>query len=313
MQNFIQYLQQKNHSKTTQTAYLRYVNNFINWFDKETINCQKKDILNYLGYLKKQKKHQNITRRNSLIALNHYFNLLMQNDLIATNPTALLKIRGTKKKMLYNIYTFEELQQLHDNFYHNFIRNYNDNHIPKNVRKQSNLTRQRNYLLFGLLIYQGLATNELQKISLDDLDLVKATITIKNGRKSNQRTINLNASQIGSFINYTQIIRPQFLEYQNDQDRQCLFLPLPEAGKTKTNNSKLMGTLKQLTKQVRTLDNKFLNFKQIRASAITNWIKTVGLRKTQYFAGHRYISTTERYLSNDLESLTEDITKFNPF
>lgn len=313
MQEFTKYLQQKNHSKTTQIAYLRYVNNFLNWFDKETINCQKKDILNYLGYLKNQKKHQNITRRNSLIALNHYFNFLMQNDLIATNPTALLKIRGTHKKMLYNIYTFEELEQLNDNFYHNFIRNYNDNHIPKNQRKQSHLTRQRNYVMFSLLIYQGLSTSELQKITLDDLCLTKATITIKNGRKSNTRTIHLNASQIGSLINYTQLIRPQFLEYQKNQDRQCLFLPLPEAGKTKTENTKLMGTLKQLTKQVRTLDNKFLNFKQIRASVITHWIKTVGLRKTQYFAGHRYISTTEGYLTNDLESLTEDITKFNPF
>jgi integrase/recombinase XerD len=29
-------------------------------------------------------------------------------------------------------------------------------------------------------------------------------------------------------------------------------------------------------------------------------------------AGHRYVSTTEGYLVNDLEDLSEEITKFHP-
>lgn len=116
---------------------------------------------------------------------------------------------------------------------------------------------------------------------------------------------------MGTLINYTQNIRLQFLEFCTDSE--ALFLPLPEAGRSKTNSTNLMGTLKQLTAHTRTLDKNFLNFKQIRASVITYWIQTLGLRKAQYLAGHRYISSTENYLPNDLESLTEDIAKFNPF
>ncbi len=46
---------------------------------------------------------------------------------------------------------------------------------------------------------------------------------------------------------------------------------------------------------------------------ITQWLKIDGLRKAQYYAGHRYISSTEKYLPNDIDGLIDDIAKFNPF
>jgi len=98
MQNFINYLQAKNYAKATQKRYLLYVNRFIKWFDKDTINCTKKDILNYLSHLKNHKNQNNDTRKNALIGLNHYFAFLQKNDLIISNPTTLIKLRGTNKK-----------------------------------------------------------------------------------------------------------------------------------------------------------------------------------------------------------------------
>jgi integrase/recombinase XerD len=88
---------------------------------------------------------------------------------------------------------------------------------------------------------------------------------------------------------------------------------LPESSKQKTNATNLMHTLKPLTKQVKSIDKNLLNFKQIRASVITHWLKIEGLRKTQYNAGHRYISSTEKYLPNQIDGLIDDIAKFNPF
>jgi len=37
------------------------------------------------------------------------------------------------------------------------------------------------------------------------------------------------------------------------------------------------------------------------------------LRKTQVFAGHRYISSTEKYQQDDLENLHKTINTFHPF
>ena len=312
MKDFRAYLQTKNLSESTQDYYLFHVNRFLEWFGDEVMNCDKKDILKYLAYLKNNRNQQNITRRNNLIALNHYFTFLVQNEIIQTNPATLLKIRGTQRKRLYKIYTIEQLEQLHDDFYHAFIRGFDENHIPKNQRKPSFLNRQRNYIMLGFLIYQGLATNELQKISLTDIDLNKAQVHIAGGKTGSERMIPLNASQIGSLMVYMQNIRPQFLDYRNDESNQ-LFLPLPETGKAHTNSLNIMSIIKPLTRQVRSLTPGLTRLAQIRASVITYWIKNYGLRKTQYLAGHKHINSTENYLPNDLESLSEDVTKFNPF
>lgn len=312
MNDFIKHLQKKDLTPNTQNAYLRNVNLFLNWLDKEEIQTTKKDVLKYLEYLKNSKKQQNITRRNSLIALNHYFEFLRKTEQITVNPTNLLKIRGTKKKQLYNTFTAQELTQLADDYYTVFVKNFEENHIPKNQRQNSFLTRNRNYLMFTFLVYQGLHTNELQKITLDNIEPLKASVTITGSKKTNERKLTLKPEQIGFLMHYLQNIRPQFLEHYNIENDN-LFLTLPEVGKVKTEQTKLMQTLKSLTKQVKSISPNFTNFKQIRASAITNWIKTAGLRKAQYFAGHRYISTTETYLPNDLEQLTDEIEKYNPF
>lgn len=312
MNDFIKYLQKKGLTQSTQQAYLRNANNFFDWYKCEAIATEKKDILKYLEYLKNNKKQQNITRKNSLIALHHYFEFLRETQQISANPTNLLKIRGTKKKQLYNIFTADELTQLADDYYNNFVKNFDYNHIPKNQRQNSHLTRNRNYLMLTFLVYQGLHTNELQEISIEDIDYLKATVKIKGSKKTNERKLILRPEQIGFLMHYLQNIRPQFLENYNIENNN-LFLSLPEVSKTKTEQTKLMLTLKTLTKQTKTLSGTFTSFKQIRASVITNWIKTAGLRKAQFFAGHRYISTTENYLPNDLEQLTDEIEKFNPF
>jgi len=316
--NFTDYLQSKNHSTSTQKAYIRNANLFLSWYKKDAANCTKKDILKYLEHLQNKKQQDNITRRNALISINHYFAFLVSIEQAATNPTALIKIRGTHKRQLYKIYTAEELTQLYDNYYHTFIRNFNDfcfasvlGGIPANQRQQALLSRQRNYIMLGLLLYQGLSTNELQSITVNDIDTNKGTIKIHSSKKSNERTLTLNPAQIGASINYINNTRQQFFTFCEESDK--LFFALPESSKQKTNATNLMHTFKPLTKQVKSIDKNFLNFKQIRASVITQWLKTFGLRKTQYLAGHRYISSTEKYLPNNLDGLIDDIAKYNPF
>ncbi len=314
MNEFIKYLENKNLSESTQELYLSYTNLFLQWYESEPINCTKKDVLKYLEYLKNKKGQTNKSRYMVLISLNHYFSFLVQDEQIASNPTALLKIRGTKRKILYNIYTIKELEQLHDDYYHNFIRNftYDGTRIPLHMHKSVSLHRERNYIMLGLLFYQGLSTSELQKLTLEDINLNKATINIQGSRRSNERKIFLQASQIGSLINYINNIHPQFLEY-NQTSENVLFMSVHKHNPKTKPNKILTNSFSRLALQLKMLDKNFQNFKQIRTSVITHWIKTYGLRKAQYLAGHRYISSTENYLPNDLESLTDDIAKYNPF
>jgi len=112
MKEFTEYLQSRNLSKTTIEIYLRYVNGFLDWYAKEPINCKKKDVLKYLAFLKNKKQYQNLTRKHILLAINHYFTALLKNELITSNPTAFLKIRGTNKKQLTTLLYWKNLQSL---------------------------------------------------------------------------------------------------------------------------------------------------------------------------------------------------------
>jgi site-specific recombinase XerD len=308
-QGFTRYLEGKNLVPRTQKAYLASVENFLKWTKVEDIQITKPDILRYLEHLKNRKGLQNASRQNNLVMLSHYFAYLYESEQISVNPCLFLKIRGTRKKQLHKIYTPEELEQLFDAYYQLFVRNYDDSkHRHEGQRKYSALYRERNALIVSILFNQGLITSEIDKIEMNDLDLIKATIRIRK----NDRVLPLKATQIGFFLNYLQNIRPKLLEYQTTESEK-LFLPLPAISYKKTSQKSLSGIFCSLLKQMKSIDRQFINFHQIRTSVITFWIKTQGLRKAQYLAGHRYICNTEKYITNDLENLTDDINKLHPF
>ena len=309
---FISYLESKNLAPSSIAHYARELALFLAWIEKEEIQITKPDILKYLEHLKNKRNIANISRSRILNSLNHYFTFLMKKEATASNPCSFLKIRGTQQKTLLRIYTPEELQQFYDNFYLLFTCNFNDNYIPKNQRKQSNLSKQRNAVILNILINQGTTTKEIDLIQLTDLDLINAILKIRGGRKSNERLLQLHATQIGVLMNYLQNIRPELLEYHK-ADSQRLFLTLPEFSRQKTESTTIMQVFKPLVKQLKAMDKNFVSFTQLRASVITNWLKVHGLRKTQIMAGHRYISSTEKYKANDLENLINDIDKLHPF
>jgi site-specific recombinase XerD len=310
---FIAYLEGKDFAIKTIKAYVKYAEEFLMKTRKDELQITKPDILKFLEYLKNTRKVQNSYRRHHLDALNHYFTFLQKTEQIEKKPCLLLKIRGQKRKTLYKIYTSEELEQLFDNYYQLFVRNYDDSHIPKNVRKWSALGKERNALIISVLINQGITTSEIGKIELNDIDLKKATIKIRGGQHRNERVIPLKANQIGLFIHYLQNVYPQLSECLTIKSDK-LFLPLPKSIQNQTNNDTLTLAIGfVISRKLKIIDKQFINLKQVRASVITFWIKTMGLRKAQYLAGHRYTSSTESYLPNNLDNLIDDINKLHPF
>ena len=306
---FTAYLENKGLAKVTQKEYVSNIDRFFSKVKKEDIQVTKPDILKYLEHLK-NKGLQNATRRNHLTALNHYFSFLYKDEQIADNPCRFLKIRGTNKKKLHKIYTPEELEQLFDNYYLLFVRNYDDSRQRHDLsRHRSALSKERNALILSILVNQGATTTEIDRIETGDIDFMKATIKIRGGKRGNDRVLPLKATQIGLLMHYLQKIRPQLPEQHTDSSK--LFAPLVTGGKTK--NDDVVYIYEVLAAQIRSIDRQFINFTQIRVSVITCWLKTEGLRRAQYMAGHRNISTTETYLGNNLENLIDDINKLHPF
>jgi len=310
---FTAYLESKNLTVKTIATRIKYVEQFFAQTKKEDVQISKADVLDFLEFLK-TKNLGNAYRRHYLDALNSYFVFLCEAGFIAKNPCLLLKIRGVKRKTLYRIYTTEELDNIFDNYYLLFVRNFTPNgtNMPQKWQKQWVLSKERNALLLSVLLNQGVKTGEVEKIEMDDLDLIKATIKIHGTKRSNCRTLPLKASQIGLFMNYLQNVRPQLLQYHTTEPKN-LFFPIAKNNPKGATDRVLNNVFHALTNQLKTIDKQFLNLKQVRVSVITNWLKTEGLRKTQYLAGHRYTSSTENYLPNNLDNLVDDINKLHPF
>jgi len=311
MKEFIKYLEIKNLSKSTQKYILANVKNFIETNKTDPLNITKKEILKYIENLRNSHK-QSTTINIYLRSIKYYFAFLLENQQIISNPAESIKIRGLKQRKLHNIYTTDQLATLTDDYYNIFIKNYNQKKTPKSLQKYSELCRERNYCILTFLTYQGLNTTQIQNLTLDDINLIQAIVKIGGTPKTNPRTIPLKAQQIGALINYTQNIRPKLLEHYTQETSQ-LFL-LSSKPKYKRNaDEKQENAFNHLKTQIKSINKIFYNFKQIRASVITAWIQTFGLRKAQYLAGHRYTSSTEKYMPNSIEQLTNDIEKYNPF
>jgi len=309
-QGFTAYLEGKEFAQRTQKGIISYLHLFLNWAGKEDVQVTNPDVLRYLEHLK-NKGLQNVTRKRQLTAINHYFTYLYQDGQTADNPCLFLKIRGANKKTLYKIYTPEELDGLFDNYYLLYVRNYDDSRQRHDLSRHcSALSKERNALILSILLYQGTTTTEIDRIETSDIDLIKATLKIRGGKRLNDRILPLKASQIGLLMQYLQKTRPQILQYHRTENNK-LFLPMITSPKNAKDD--VIYIYELLATQIRTIDKQFLNFTQIRASVITFWLKTYGLRKAQYMAGHRNISTTEAYLPNNLEDLTNDISKLHPF
>ena len=71
-------------------------------------------------------------------------------------------------------------------------------------------------------------------------------------------------------------------------------------------------TSTRIIKELNKKNPRIKSLQQIRASVITGWLKVYNLRKVQVLAGHRYVSSTEQYLSNDVEELTHELLKHHP-
>jgi len=306
--SFKKYLEAQGKSKSTITHYNSYILDFIAWLDSDGTEVERitaKEVLSYLSRLQK-KGQQNKTRNIRLNVIKQFIRWQVEQGKRADDPIAHLKIRGSDTRKLHKILSKEEL----DGIYHNYeVPSEEDERSNRNWFKKYRLSRARNKAVLSLMIHQGLSTPEVEQLKLEDLKLKEGKIQICGARKSNERTLELRSDQIMELMEYQYTTRKELLNYQKGKSEQ-LFLSVPTAGQEKANGS--LQIWKGLSKEIRAQYPKFTNFKQVRASVITHWLKQYDLRKVQYIAGHRYVSSTEAYLVNQTEDLQADIDQFHP-
>jgi integrase/recombinase XerD len=264
------------------------INQFWKWLDKENMEGEQvgyNDLLLFMKYCQQVGRTQR-TIQHYMVVVKHFYDHLLREGKVAINPATDIEIRGVKRKTLYHILEPHELHQLYNQY------------------RDESLKGRRNKVMLGLLVYQGLQTVELAKLEVQHIKLREGKIDVPGGIKSSTREMKLEAHQVMDMYDYILQIRPQIIEQSGQQTDKLLISP---AGGTELSNfmTRMMVRLRKINPTVQ-------NAKHIRASVIVKWLKLYNLREVQYLAGHRYISTTEGYLHNEMDGLKEEVQQFHP-
>jgi site-specific recombinase XerD len=286
--SFNNYLKRLGQSTNSIASCEKSVNLFLNWMEKQSIEPGQGSYADVLAYMKHCQKNGTTQRtiQNYVNMIRHYYDHLIEEKLIETNPATGIKVQGVKRKSLYHIFKPEEL--------HAIFNSYQD----------ESLKGKRNKVMLGLLVYQGMKTEELAKLETKDVKMKEGKIEIPGGLKSEGRVLQLEPHQVLEFYDYVNSTRREILS-QSKQQTDKLFVGIEGGESFSSCMTRLMFWARRKNKLV-------VNPKQLRASVIVKWLKMHNLRKVQYLAGHRFISATEAYRQNEMEGLTEEVNKFHP-
>ncbi len=292
--DFTTYLITNNYSNSTIKVHILRIKRFKQWikdYGLQPKQLQYNDLLQYIQYLRKERNYTESSTNNDIRAVKIYYDYLIEIGIIAENPAENTHIKGKHEQVIIDILSEEELEDL----YYSYESEHQDIYFKA--------SRLRDKIVLGLLVFQGIKPIEIYHLQDEYLDLRKGQIDIPSTRRSNKRTLNLKPLQIIEFLTYTQTTK-QYLSkrIKTHNDEQLIYGSIDQI---RTIGSRIIKNLKKY-------NNKVKNLNQIRSSIIINWLSQNNLRKTQYLAGHRYISSTERYQQDDLENLHEIVNNYHP-
>jgi integrase/recombinase XerD len=155
-------------------------------------------------------------------------------------------------------------------------------------------------IMFSLMVYQGVNVGELMRIESKDIKLKEGKIKIKGTKRTNERLLNLNANQV--------MILQQYITENKFKEEKLFAQPVRE----RVSECNISNRIKYMFGQLKKLNPKIINAKQIRSSVITHWLRQHNLRQVQYMAGHKYVSSTERYQMNNLDDLQNELQQHHP-
>lgn len=293
-EEFKAYRLKKGYSEKTIKTQNHHVKSFLNWCVMQSITTENISYNEALKFIDHERS-RSISSASIIRALNSvkiYFDYLVECKAIQHNIIRQIKLRNEGKKALPELSTVQQLETIYQNF----------SNVPEWSYKTATakLLHQRNVVILGLLIYQGLDSGEVAKLETTHINLAEGKIYVPSGRSSNARTLKLQALQILPFKKYIEEIYPKLLE-KRTQQTPYLFP-----------SKKYSDMICKIIEQVKKTNTELKDSRQIRASVIMNWLKTNNIRQVQYMAGHKSIRSTEMYRNQDLTDLTKQLELFHP-
>ena len=179
-EGFSDYLKQKQLSHSSIESYTAAIGRFLHWLEKQKIEPGQVRYADALAYMKhcQNRGVSQSTIQNYLNSIRNFYGHLIERQRVKVNPLQNVKVQGVKRKSLHKILEPHELHTIYHHYTH------------------ETLSGRKNKVIIGLLAYQGLKTEELDKLEVKDVKLKEGKVEIPGGRKSNGRTLQLEPHQV---------------------------------------------------------------------------------------------------------------------
>jgi len=287
MKNELKVWLSQKYSPGSVRLYTRDITIYINDMGEEqAVKASRSDLMGYVERLRGRYANP-LTVTRVLYAIKAYYSWLIESGTIDGHPCRGIKLRDAKPKplQLQDLLKPEELEALMER------------------QERFNSATVKNRVMVSLLIYQGIIGEELTGLKTSDVDLEAGYITVRPTRRLNGRKLPLKPAQIMLFYTYLNEVRPKLVKGATD----AFIVTLRGSGGTGEEAQYLLETMREK------FPGRAVNPKTIRMSVIHNMLKAgYDLRVVQAFAGHKKISSTERYRPSTNEELKAAVTKFHP-
>jgi len=276
------------YSPNTVKVYLIDIYRFLDYMGEErAVKATYQVIMQYVDYLRTRYQNPRTINR-MLYGVKAWYFWLTHTGQRGGHPCRhlVLKDAGYEDIQLQDLFTSIELEKL----------------MHRSERFEN--VKLRNKVIISLLIYQALRVSEMTMLRVQDINLESGTVYVRPMLRTMARTLKLRTEQVMLFYNYIHKIRPGMQKIGTSR------LIITMRG-TAENGEGIGYLVENFNKTL--FPDRTLNPRTIRQSVITNMLKAgKDLRMVQVFAGHKKISSTEKYRQSGLEELKTAIEKYHP-
>lgn len=283
IEDFVKYLTaEKNYSQNTAKAYrtdMYIFANFLKTDKTSVINCNKKNIRNFLAFLYNKNINKNSIIRK-LAVIKSFYKFLMINSIITKNPATTI-VSPKKNKRIPVFLTLPDIMKLIE--------------LPE--------ISYRDKAIIELLYSSGIRIEELVSRNLNDIDLFYGSLKVF-GKGSKERNVPVGDKCLFAIKNYIDERRAKGLDVSI---KSPLFLN--KEGKRLTSR----GARKILHKLFVTAGCKQnVSPHTLRHTFATHLLDNgCDIRSVQEMLGHKNLSTTQIYTHVTLETLRKVYDKAN--
>lgn len=289
---FQAYLENLSHVDEFVNEHVREIRMFVEWLVsvgiQDVIRITTANVFEYMDYQKEIGNAQG-TKNRKLNSLRKYYDCLFQLGHITRNPALGIHIGKRQKKVVESPLSDIQLHQLYVDACEHFdtrakALNYKDETFEA--------INQRNKLIVSLMVYQGMDSGELDRLTVDDVNPSKGTIYIASSGRRKQRVLKMEASQTIPLYEYLRNVSPN---------------------QTKLFDICIQQSMDYLLKTLKGIQPLIRNAEHIRQSRILVWVGKLDIRTAQYQIGHKYVSSTEKYQVQNTDDLVEELNRIHLF